>query len=72
MNKTKLFSKFERPTEKDKGRITDVDVKAYVKRVLSSGGIATPGGSAWPRVPVVDFAAYGPIARKPLTRIQRI
>ncbi len=56
----------------DKGRITDVDVKAYVKRVLSSGGIATPGGSAWPRVPVVDFAAYGPIARKPLTRIQRI
>ena len=56
----------------DKGRITDVDVKAYVKRILSSGGVATPGGSALPRVPVVDFAAYGPIARKPLTRIQKI
>ena len=56
----------------DKGRITDVDVKAHVKRILSSGGVATPGGSALPRVPVVDFAAYGPIARKPLTRIQKI
>jgi len=56
----------------DKGRITDVDVKAYVKRLLSSGGVATPGAAALPRVPVVDFAAYGPIERKPLTRIQKI
>ena len=48
----------------DKGRITDVDVKAYVKRILSSGGVATPGGSALPRVPVVDVPAYGPIARR--------
>jgi pyruvate dehydrogenase E2 component (dihydrolipoamide acetyltransferase) len=56
----------------EKGRITDVDVKAYVKRILSSGGVATPGGAALPRVPVVDFAAFGPIERKPLTRIQKI
>ena len=56
----------------DKGRITDVDVKAYVKRILSSGGIATPGGAALPRVPVVDFAAFGPVERRPLTRIQKI
>jgi pyruvate dehydrogenase E2 component (dihydrolipoamide acetyltransferase) len=56
----------------EKGRITDVDVKAYVKRVLSSGGAAAPGGAALPRVPVVDFAAFGPIERKPLTRIQKI
>jgi pyruvate dehydrogenase E2 component (dihydrolipoamide acetyltransferase) len=56
----------------DKGRITDVDVKAYVKRILSSGGVAIPGGAALPRVPVVDFAAFGPIERKPLTRIQKI
>jgi pyruvate dehydrogenase E2 component (dihydrolipoamide acetyltransferase) len=55
-----------------KGRITDVDVKAYVKRVLSSGGAAAPGAAVLPRVPVVDFAAFGPIERKPLTRIQRI
>jgi pyruvate dehydrogenase E2 component (dihydrolipoamide acetyltransferase) len=56
----------------DKGRITDADVKAYVKRVLSSGGAAVPGAAALPRVPVVDFAAFGPIERKPLTRIQKI
>ena len=55
-----------------KGRITDVDVKAYVKRVLSSGGAAAAGTAALPRVPVVDFAAFGPIERKPLTRIQKI
>ncbi|MBP7608599.1 MAG: 2-oxo acid dehydrogenase subunit E2 [Steroidobacteraceae bacterium] len=56
----------------DKGRITDVDVKAYVKRILSSGGVATPGAAALPRVPVVDFAAFGPVERRPLTRIQKI
>jgi pyruvate dehydrogenase E2 component (dihydrolipoamide acetyltransferase) len=55
-----------------KGRITDVDVKAYVKRVLSSGGAATPGGAGLPRVPVVDFAAFGPVERRALTRIQKI
>jgi pyruvate dehydrogenase E2 component (dihydrolipoamide acetyltransferase) len=55
-----------------KGRITGVDVKAYVKRILSSGGVAAAGGAALPRVPVVDFAAFGPIERKPLTRIQKI
>jgi pyruvate dehydrogenase E2 component (dihydrolipoamide acetyltransferase) len=56
----------------DKGRITDVDVKAYVKRILSSGGTATQGGAALPRVPLVDFAAFGPVERRPLTRIQKI
>ncbi|MBK6349743.1 MAG: 2-oxo acid dehydrogenase subunit E2 [Proteobacteria bacterium] len=56
----------------DKGRITDVDVKAYVKRMLTSGGVATAGGAALPRVPVVDFAAFGPVERRPLTRIQKI
>ena len=56
----------------DKGRITEVDVKAYVKRILTSGDTAGPGGTVLPRVPVVDFAAFGPIERKPLTRIQKI
>jgi len=56
----------------EKGRITDVDVKAYVKRVLTSGAGGTTAGAALPRVPVVDFAAFGPIERKPLTRIQKI
>ena len=56
----------------EKGRITDVDVKAYVKRILTSGGVATQGGAALPRVPIVDFAAFGPVERRPLTRIQKI
>jgi len=53
-----------------KGRITGQDVKAYVKRVLTAPGGAA--GAALPRVPSVDFAAFGPIERRPLTRIQKI
>jgi pyruvate dehydrogenase E2 component (dihydrolipoamide acetyltransferase) len=53
-----------------KGRITEQDVKAWVKRLLT----AVPAGAAaaLPRVPAVDFAAFGPVERVPLTRIQRI
>ena len=52
-----------------KGRITEQDVKAHVKRLLTEPGAA---GGALPKVPEVDFAAFGPIERKPLTRIQKI
>ena len=56
-----------------KGRITDSDVKAFVKRALAGGaGTAVQATAALPRVPVVDFAAFGPIERRPLTRIQKI
>jgi len=53
-----------------KGRITEQDVKAYVKRLLGAPG--GPAGGSLPRVPAVDFAAFGPIERRPLTRIQKI
>jgi pyruvate dehydrogenase E2 component (dihydrolipoamide acetyltransferase) len=53
-----------------KGRITEQDVKAYVKRLL--GAAPATGAGALPRVPVVDFAAFGPVERIPLTRIQKI
>jgi pyruvate dehydrogenase E2 component (dihydrolipoamide acetyltransferase) len=54
-----------------KGRITADDVKAHVKRLLT--GPAAPGaGAALPAVPAVDFAAFGPIERRPLSRIQKI
>jgi pyruvate dehydrogenase E2 component (dihydrolipoamide acetyltransferase) len=53
-----------------KGRITEQDVKAHVKRLLTEPGAA--GGAALPRVPPVDFAAFGPIERRPLSRIRRI
>jgi pyruvate dehydrogenase E2 component (dihydrolipoamide acetyltransferase) len=54
-----------------KGRITQDDVKAYVKGLLIAAAGAAPG-SALPRVPVVDFAQFGPVEVKPLSRIQKI
>ena len=51
-----------------KGRITDADVKAHVKRLLTEPRPA----AALPKVPEVDFAAFGPIERRPLSRIQKI
>ncbi len=53
-----------------KGRISADDVKAYVKRLLAAPGPAA--GGTLPRVPEVDFAAFGPIERRPLSRIQKI
>ena len=53
-----------------KGRITESDVKAHVKRLLTAG--AAGAGAALPRVPQVDFAAFGPVERRPLSRIQKI
>jgi pyruvate dehydrogenase E2 component (dihydrolipoamide acetyltransferase) len=58
-----------------KGRITQDDVKAYVKGLLAAAATATAtaaSGSALPRVPVVDFAHFGPVELKPLSRIQKI
>jgi pyruvate dehydrogenase E2 component (dihydrolipoamide acetyltransferase) len=58
-----------------KGRITEADVKAYVKSSFAAGagvGAASGLGAAWPAVTVPDFAQFGPIELKPLTRVQRI
>jgi pyruvate dehydrogenase E2 component (dihydrolipoamide acetyltransferase) len=52
-----------------KARITTDDVKAYVKKLLTSPGATV---SALPKVPDVDFSRFGPIEVKPLSRIQRI
>jgi len=54
-----------------KGRVTEQDVKAFVKRLLTQGAAQAPG-AALPRVPQVDFAAFGPVERRPLSRIQKI
>jgi len=53
-----------------KGRITEQDVKAHVKRLLTEPAAAP--SAALPRVPPVDFAAFGAIERRPLSRIQKI
>jgi pyruvate dehydrogenase E2 component (dihydrolipoamide acetyltransferase) len=56
-----------------KGRIMQEDVKAHVKRILTAPP-APPAAavSPLPKVPVVDFAQFGAVEVKPLSRIQRI
>jgi pyruvate dehydrogenase E2 component (dihydrolipoamide acetyltransferase) len=60
------------------GRIQREDVSAYVKHALASGARPVAGTSAsvgglnllpWPKV---DFAKFGEIEEKPLSRIQKI
>lgn len=65
-----------------KGRVTDEDVKAFVKSLMFPGAgagagargasAAGPGGGALPQINVPDFAQFGPIEIKPLGRVQRI
>jgi pyruvate dehydrogenase E2 component (dihydrolipoamide acetyltransferase) len=60
------------------GRILQEDVENYVKQVMSgakvAGAVAGAGGAAlgllpWPQV---DFAKFGPIEARPLSRIKKI
>jgi pyruvate dehydrogenase E2 component (dihydrolipoamide acetyltransferase) len=63
-----------------KGRILHSDVQGFVKGALSAGGAAAPavqrGGGALPfnlpAWPEVDFAKFGPVEVKPLSRIQKL
>jgi pyruvate dehydrogenase E2 component (dihydrolipoamide acetyltransferase) len=61
-----------------KGRVTDDDVKAFVKSLMVPGagaGAAADGGTggaALPKVNVPDFSQFGAIEIKPLGRVQRI
>jgi pyruvate dehydrogenase E2 component (dihydrolipoyllysine-residue acetyltransferase) len=61
-----------------KGRITQEDVQAFVKGVMK-GAQAAPapvarGGFAFdlPEWPQVDFAKFGPVESKPLSRIKKL
>jgi len=66
-----------------KGRILHADVQAFVKGALARGpaaaaaaGSKSSGGGALPfnlpPWPEVDFAKFGPVETKPLSRIQKI
>jgi pyruvate dehydrogenase E2 component (dihydrolipoamide acetyltransferase) len=62
-----------------KGRITHDDVKAFVKGALAAptssattARVPGAGGGALPAIPPVDFAQFGPVETKPLSRIQKI
>jgi pyruvate dehydrogenase E2 component (dihydrolipoamide acetyltransferase) len=52
------------------GRIVKEDVQGFVKETLARPAAST--GGALPAMPVVDFAKFGEIERRPLTRVQRI
>ena len=59
-----------------KGRIVREDVQTFVKRALAQAPAprAAPSGPAFdlPAWPEVDFAKFGPVEKKPLSRIQRL
>ncbi|MDH3510090.1 MAG: dihydrolipoyllysine-residue acetyltransferase [Gammaproteobacteria bacterium] len=54
-----------------KGRALKEDIKAFVKAIMTGQG-AAGAGPAWPAVPEVDFAKFGAVEIKPLSRIQKI
>ncbi|MBV9271835.1 MAG: dihydrolipoyllysine-residue acetyltransferase, partial [Candidatus Eremiobacteraeota bacterium] len=58
------------------GRVTREDVQNFVKRAISgtvspagANGVAALGIAPWPKI---DFAQFGSIERKPLSRIKKI
>ena len=59
-----------------KGRITQQDVQSFVKGVMSGGAVSPApslgGGMNLLPWPQVDFAKFGPIEVKPLSRIKKI
>ena len=61
-----------------KGRITQEDVQAFVKGVMNQAPAAAPAAAAGgipfnlPEWPQVDFAKFGPVEAKPLSRIRKL
>lgn len=53
-----------------KGRVTDEDVKAWVKGFIGRG--REQGAVSLPEVPRVDFSKFGEVRREPLSRVQKI
>ncbi len=53
-----------------KGRILKEDLQKYVKAAMAGGGQG--GGMGLPSAPVVDFAQFGPIEKKALSKIKRL
>jgi pyruvate dehydrogenase E2 component (dihydrolipoamide acetyltransferase) len=52
----------------EKGRITKDDVKSHIAKSEPGGG--TPTGI--PEIPAQDFAKYGPVETKPMSRLKKL
>jgi len=50
-----------------KGRILDIDLKGYVKQILTSGS-----GASLPKTPVIDFSKFGEVETVALSRINKL
>jgi len=56
-----------------KGRITRDDVQGYIKKALSGGAPpASTGALQLPLIPEIDFARFGEVEERPLSRIRKI
>jgi pyruvate dehydrogenase E2 component (dihydrolipoamide acetyltransferase) len=63
----------EVPATGPKSRILKEDIQLYVKSRLASLPATTSGsGMGLPSMPVVDFAKFGPIEERPLSRINKL
>lgn len=55
-----------------KGRITQEDVKAFVKNVMLHGGPGGGGGLEVAPMPAIDFGKWGEVESKALTKINKL
>ena len=53
----------------EKGRVTKEDVKAAL---AGATGASVTSGSGIPEIPAVDFAKFGPVETRPMSRIKRL
>ena len=62
------------PPSGPRGRITKDDLHNFVKVKLKEAEVGTgdTGGSGIPAIPVVDFEAFGPVERIPMTKIHKL
>jgi pyruvate dehydrogenase E2 component (dihydrolipoamide acetyltransferase) len=62
------------PSTGPRGRITKDDLHNFVKAKLkeADSGQSVSSGSGIPPIPPVDFAAFGPVERIPMTKIHKL
>ena len=53
------------------GRITQEDVKDFVKNVMEGGGASSGGGGGYTPPPLPDLSKWGEITREPMNKIAR-